>query len=235
MNAKDILEELKSLGNESTRKTLMKHGAREPFFGVRIGDMKPIQKRIKKNYQLSLDLYDTGVSEAMYLAGLIADETKMTKKDLQKWAENAYWAMISEYTVPWVAAESRYGWDMGLDWIESDLEHIQTSGWATLSNLPSLISENHLDIKKYSELMDYVVKNIHNAPNRTRYTMNSFVISVGSYMTQLREKAIETAGSIGKVYVDMGDTSCKVPDAATYIEKMIARNPVPKLKKTVRC
>ena len=235
MNVKEILEELKSLGNESTRKTLMKHGAREPIYGVRIGDMKPIQKRIKKNYQLSLDLYDTGVSEAMYLAGLIADETKMTKQDLQKWAENAYWAMISEYTVPWVAAESRYGWDMGLDWIESDLDHIQASGWATLSSLPTLISENHLDIKKYSELLDYVVKNIHNTPNRARYTMNAFVISVGGYITQLREKAIETAESNGKVYVDMEGTSCRVPDAASYIAKMIERNPVPKLKKTVRC
>lgn len=235
MNVNEILDELKSLGNESTRNTLMKHGAREPFYGVRIGDMKPIQKKIKKNYQLALDLYDTGVSDAMYLAGLIADETKMTKQDLQKWAENAYWNMISEYTVPWVAAESRFGWEMGLEWIDSELDNIQASGWATLSSLPTLISENHLDIKKYSELLDYVVKNIHNSPNRTRHTMNAFIIATGGYITQLRDKSFETAASIGNVYVDMGVTSCKVPDAAAYIEKMIARNPVPKLKKTIRC
>jgi len=98
---------------KSTRNTLM-NTEQGSYLRVWIGDMKPLQKKIKKNYQLALDLYDTGVSEAMYLAGLIADETKMTKQDLQKWAENAYWAMISEYTVPWVAAESRYGWDMGL-------------------------------------------------------------------------------------------------------------------------
>src|SRR5947209_7953223 len=50
----------------------MKHGAREPFFGVKIEDLKKIQKRIKKDYQLALDLYATGISDAMYLAGLIA-------------------------------------------------------------------------------------------------------------------------------------------------------------------
>jgi hypothetical protein len=27
--------------------------------------------------------------------------------------------MISEYTVAWVAAESRYGWELALEWIES--------------------------------------------------------------------------------------------------------------------
>jgi len=35
----------------------------------------------------------------MYLAGLIADDAKMTKKDLQKWVENATWGMVGEYTV----------------------------------------------------------------------------------------------------------------------------------------
>ena len=45
----------------------------------------------------------------MYLAGLIADENKMTKEDLQEWVEMAYWYLLSEYTVPSVAAESRYG------------------------------------------------------------------------------------------------------------------------------
>jgi hypothetical protein len=28
---------------------------------VKIGDLKKIQKRIKKDYRLALDLYDTGV------------------------------------------------------------------------------------------------------------------------------------------------------------------------------
>ena len=43
-----------------------------------------IQKKVKKDYQLAKDLYATGNADAMYLAGLIADEDKMTKKDLKK-------------------------------------------------------------------------------------------------------------------------------------------------------
>src|SRR5687768_631955 len=97
--ATKIVEELKSLGSESTKRVLMKHGAKEPFFGVKIEHLKKIQKRIKMDYQLSLDLYDTGISDAMYLAGLIADDEKMTKRDLQKWVKAAYWNMLSEYTV----------------------------------------------------------------------------------------------------------------------------------------
>ena len=74
MTAKEILTELKSLGTASYKKLLMtNYGAKEPLFGVKIGDLKKIQKRIKQDYQLALDLYDTGNYDAMYLAGLIAD------------------------------------------------------------------------------------------------------------------------------------------------------------------
>src|SRR6478672_8693271 len=109
MNAQEILDELKSNGNESLKNTLLKHGAREPFYGVKVEYLKKIQKRIKKDYALALALYDTGVSDAMYLAGLIADDKKMTKEDLNHWVKNAYWSMLFEYTVPWVAAESNHG------------------------------------------------------------------------------------------------------------------------------
>ena len=87
MTAAKIVKELKSLGSESIKKVLLKHGIREPLFGVKIEELKKIQKRIKKDYQLALDLYDTGIYDAMYLAGLIADDLKMTRKNLQHWVE----------------------------------------------------------------------------------------------------------------------------------------------------
>ena len=89
MTAKEILAELKPLGSDSYKKVMANHGLKEPFFGVKISDLKKIQKRIKKDYQLALDLYDTGNYDAMYLAGLIADDARMTKKDLQRWMATA--------------------------------------------------------------------------------------------------------------------------------------------------
>src|SRR6202140_5757454 len=89
MTAKEILAELKPLGNDSYKRVIFNHGVKEPCFGVKVGDLQKIQKRIKKDYQLALDLYDTGIYDAMYLAGLIADDLKMTKKDLQHWVDKA--------------------------------------------------------------------------------------------------------------------------------------------------
>ena len=119
MTAKEVLAALKEMGHDNIKDIYTNHGAPVTQYGVKIGDMKKIQKKLKKNYELSLELYDTGISDAQYLAGLIADEKKMTKKDLQHWADGATWYMLNEFTVAWIAAESAYGWELALKWIDS--------------------------------------------------------------------------------------------------------------------
>src|SRR5438093_10535546 len=138
MTAQEIVQEIKPLGKDSYKKVLLNHGIQEPVFGVKIEDMKKIQKRIKKDYELALDLYDTGIYDAMYLAGLIADDAKMTKGDLERWVERAKGGGLEGSTVPWVAAGGRHGRELALEWIESEKENVAVAGWATLSSLVSI-------------------------------------------------------------------------------------------------
>ena len=235
MTAEEVMKELKSYGNEGTKKVLMKHGAREPFFGVKVQDLKKIVKKTKKNHELSLALYKSGNSDAMYLAGLIADEKKISKQELNKWVEQAYWYMISEYAVPWVAAETAFGFDLALEWIEHKEERIASAGWATLASYASVNQDENLDIQKYDDILNRVGKELHSSKNRVRYTMNGFVIAVGSYIPALTQKAKEIAREIGKVEVDVGGTACKVPFAPDYIKKVEDKNRIGKKRKTARC
>lgn len=235
MTVDEIILQLESLGSQTIKNIYLKHGAREPFFGVKVGDLKPIQKKIKKNYSLAKELYATGNSDAMYLAGLIADEKAMTKTDLQIWAEQAYWYMLSEYTVAWVAAESNYGFELAKEWVRSDNEKLATTGWATLSSLATITQDSELDLDYLAEQLDHVAKTIHNSPNRVRHTMNGFVIAIGSFVSALTDKAKEVARAIGTVQVDMGGTACKTPEAYSYIEKVEKSGRAGKKKKTARC
>ncbi len=234
MTTIQILKELEGYGNEGTKKVFLRHGAREPFYGVKVQDLKKIVKKVKKNHELSLELYATGNSDAMYLAGLIADENKISKSDLNRWADEAYWYMISEYTVAWIASESNYGYELALKWIDSDKENIASTGWATLSNYASIKPTKELDIAVYSDLLDRVEKNIHTAKNRVRYTMNGFVIATGSYIEELTNKAMHISKKIGKVKVDVGGTAFKVPLATDYIKKVVDRGSVGKKRKAAR-
>ena len=235
MTVKDIMTELESFGNENIKKILLKHGVKEPFFGVKIEQLKLIEKRIKKDYNLALELYSTNNADAMYLAGLIADDEKMTKEDLRNWVKLAVSNNINEYTVPWVAAGSKHGFELALEWIDSDDEQIAVAGWATLSGLMALKSDDELDLQTLKNLLLRVENNIHSAKNRERYTMNGFVISVGTYVTSLTDNAKAVATTIGPVTVNMNGTACKVPDAITYIKKVSDKGLIGKKKKKLKC
>jgi len=235
MTVEEIMIDLQAMGNESIKKILLKHGVKEPFFGVKVEHLKTIEKKVKTDYQLAKDLYATGNADAMYLAGLIADDEKMTKAELQTWVQQAVSENINGYTVPWVAAGSRYGYELALEWIDSNDEYIAAAGWSTLSNLVALKPDNELDLPAFKALLERVVKTIHTSKNRVRSTMNAFVIAVGSYITALTDEAMAAAAKIGAVTVIKEGTACKIPDATVYILKVKDKGALGKKKKTVKC
>lgn len=235
MTLNQVMTELANLGNEQYKKIQLNHGGNEPLYGVKIGDLKNIVKKIKHNQQLALELYATNNGDAMYLAGLVADGSKMSKTELQTWAEQAHWHLISEYTVAWVAAESKFGYELATTWINNNTENIASSGWATLSTLIATKPNNELPLNELKNLLKLVENNIHSAKNRVRYVMNNFVIAVGAYIRELSPNALETANKIGIIQVNVGNTACKVPIAATYINNLIEKGSLDKKRKTIKC
>lgn len=48
MTYNEIITHFKKLENPDTKKILARHGAKEPFYGVKVEDLKKIQKKVKK-------------------------------------------------------------------------------------------------------------------------------------------------------------------------------------------
>jgi 3-methyladenine DNA glycosylase AlkD len=235
MTTAEIMKQLQSMGSDNIKKILLRHGVKEPFFGVKVGQLKPIQKKVKMDYVLAKELYATGNADAMYLAGLIADDAKMTKAELELWAKQAVSQNISEYTVPWVAAGSRFGFELATKWITSKEEHIAATGWATLSSIVALKHDDDLDLDFLKKLIVKVEKSIHRSPNRVKSTMNNFLIAAGTFVTDLTALVISTAKQIGPVSIVQEGTPCKVPMATDYIAKAKAKGTLGQKKKVVKC
>jgi len=232
-----ILENLKAKGSEKTRILFAKHGLpAERVYGVSMAELKTIAKTIKGQQALALELYATGIMDAMYLAGMVADGGKMTRAQLQSWAKGAVGLpMIAEYSVPWVTVENADGAALAVEWMRAKAEQMACAGWCTYTGLVATKSDDALDLKEIEGLLGTVVKEIGGAKNRVRLTMNGFVIAVGSYVKPLAGKAMATARRLGAVEVDMGDTACKVRLATEAIEKVEASGKLGVKKKTIRC
>ena len=229
-----VMTELKIKGNPLRIQAFAPHGAPADLFGVSVADMKVIANKIKGEQELACELYETGNGDAMYLAGMVADGALMTKKQLESWATNSSWQMISEYTIPCVATESKHAHDLATKWIKSTKESVASSGWNTYAGIVTGTSDEVLDLAEINSLLKKIENEIDSAPNRVRYTMNAFVIAVGTYVTPLSKQAKTTAKTLGRVKVDMHGTSCKVPHATEYIEKIEKAGRAGRKRKTIK-
>jgi 3-methyladenine DNA glycosylase AlkD len=235
VNFDEIMQELEKLGSEQTKQIYMNHGVKEPYFGVKIGDLKKLVKYVKKDHELGLQLFNSGNHDAMYLAGLSVNPKLISKETLQDWAKKAYWYLIAEYTVAGVAAESDYAIELAREWMKSGEEMVAVCGWSTYSNYLSITPDEKLDIAEIKTLLTQVNNTIHEERNRVRYVMNGFVLSVGCYVLELKDESKQVAEYIGKVHVDVGNTACKVPLATDYIKKVEEKNRIGMKRKTCIC
>lgn len=211
-----VMAELEANGSEQTRKTYRRHGVTGKQFGVNYGFMKPFAKKIKVDHELAKSLWATGNHDAQVLAGMIADPQQADDALLDSWANDLYNYALGD-AVTSFTARTPLARKKAKEWMNSDVEWISMVGWHILGDLA--MNNPDLPDEYFLPYLDTIERDLHSSMNRTRYGMNNALIAIGSRPT-LRARTIEVAKNLGKVIVDHGDTSCKTPDAITYIQKI---------------
>lgn len=235
MELKEIMDELKELGKERTKKTYISNGAQEPVFGVTISAMKPIFKKIKYNQPLAEQLYSTRNYDAMYLAGMVAEPKKMTEDDFDRWIERAYFYMISDFIVAVTLAETDIAFSVADRFIDSGKELTMSAGWSCYNWLLGSRKDSEFDKDKLLAMLIRVRDTIHNQPNRTKYAMNNFIMTVGISYLPLHEEAKKIAEEVGVVEVIKDGKLIQLENALEYIQKEADKGRLGFKRKHVRC
>ncbi len=85
MNAKEILATLKKLGKPQTAAIYKRHGAGDNVFGTLTSEIGKLQKKIKTDHALALELWQTGNAEARMLALQVATRRSSRKLTPTAW------------------------------------------------------------------------------------------------------------------------------------------------------
>ncbi|MDM5337893.1 DNA alkylation repair protein [Fictibacillus enclensis] len=235
MDFETVMQELEVLGKERTKKMYLSNGAHEPLFGVATGAMKPLAKIIKINQRLAEELYATGNYDAMYFAGIIANPNGMTKADYNRWLDEAYFYMLSDYVVAVTLSESEIAQDVADQWIASDEELKMSAGWSCYCWLLGNRKDHEFSESKISNMLDILKNSIHASPERTKSAMNNFLNTVGVSFLPLHEKAVETAKEVGIVKVKRDKKKSSFLNAYENIQKQMDRGKLGFKRKYVRC
>ena len=219
MNAAQTLKRLAALGSAQTRKVYANQGIQGELFGVRYADLAQLQKEIGTDHALAQALWKSGNHDARVLATMIADPERVSAPELESWGKDVDNHPLADALAK-LASRSRAARKVMTRWMSSKGEWTCAAGWAVLSRL--IIDPDEFTEADFQGHLRTIEKTIHQSPNRVRYAMNGALIAIGVSSESLREKALAAAKRIGPVEVDHGLTGCQTPDAADYIQKVLA-------------
>ena len=225
MNTQEILATLKKAGKPQTAAIYKCYEAGDNVFGTLTSEIGKLHKKIKVDHALAKELWKTGNAEARVLSLLVTDPQKLTRADADRLLKEGPVRFVGCYLSA-LLGRSPFADETMRAWMKAPEDHTREMGYGILSlrlkDAPGSISD--ADAEK---MLATIEKEIHRSPNWARYAMNGALISIGIFKPTLREKAVEAARRIGKVTVDHGETSCKTPDAVSYIEKASKRKRCP--------
>lgn len=228
MTVKKTLAELRELGSEGTKQIYLRHGASEPLFGVKFGDLNQLKKKIGVDQELAIGLWATGNGDAQTLALMVADPDAMKSSEIDAWLRSVSYELLLGMLAG-LTAKTSFASAKWKKWSKSKSEKSLVAAYNLISSWLKEAS-NEVPQATIEEALERIESSIHDSPNLARQAMNNALIAVGVFREDYRSRAMEVAKNIGCVEVDHGETSCETPDAAAYIKKAVTHK-----RKRKRC
>jgi 3-methyladenine DNA glycosylase AlkD len=219
MNVNEILKQLKALGNEKVRAHNTKWGAGENQFGVKMGDIRTLAKKLKINHQLALELWDTENVEARLLAILIIDPKKLSTDDLNRMVSSEKFVQVADWLYSYVIKDYLDRETLRKEWMNVEDVMCARAGWSLTAGCvvrqPELVDP--------PALLDRIESEMPNAAPEVQWTMNSTLAQIGINHPKLRKRAIAIGEKLG-IYRDYPvSKGCTSPFAPIWINEMVRR------------
>jgi len=220
MTLKETLTQLKALGNEKMRTQNIKHGAgSNKQFGVRLGDIRTLAKKLKNNHQLALELWDTENIDARLLATLIIDPKKLSHDDINRMVRSEKFVQVADWLYAYVIKLYPDNESLRKEWMNSKDIMSARAGWSLTSGC---VTRNP-DVLDLPALLDRIESEIPGAATEVQWTMNSTLAQIGIQFPEYRKRAIAIGEKLG-VYRDYPvSKGCTSPFAPIWINEMVRR------------
>ena len=214
-----VMAQLETAGTAQNRKVYARHGAAEPLFGVSYAELNRIAKPIKTDHALAGHLWTSGNHDARVLALRVADPSAVDERLANRWLEDVDNYILAE-GLGGLCAQSPVARSLSDAWRDSTDEWTASTGWFIVTCTaedPEVWSGGEL-----RGLLRQIEAEIAERPNRVRHEMNGALIVIALCDGNLRRSVLAAAGRIGAVKVDHGQTGCKTPEVAPYVERTLA-------------
>lgn len=219
MTTEAILQELKSLGDEKRRAYNAKHGAGDNQFGVPMGDIRKLAKKIKADHTLALALWKTGNIDAQFLGVLVMKPGELSPDELDGLVRSITFVYVADWMNSYVVKSHPDKERLRRKWMTDDHPMAARAGWSLTADRVAA-GDREIDAAK---LLDRIESEMGSAHPHAQWTMNMTLAQIGIHRPELRERAIEIGERLGLYREYPVSKGCTSPFAPIWIEEMVKR------------
>ena len=219
MSSKEILTQLKSLSNEKMIAHNKKFGAGDNQFGVKMGDIRELAKKIKTNHELALELWNTENTDARFLAILIIDPKKIALDELNKLVKSEKFTHVADWLYTNVIKNYPENETFRKEWMDSKNIMQARAGWS----LTSGAVVRNPDVLDFPALLDRLEAEMPEAAPEVQWTMNNTLANIGINHPEYRERALHIGEKLGIFRDYPVSKGCTSPFAPIWINEMVSR------------
>lgn len=222
MTAADILAEFEAAGSDRLRAQNARHGVDQPQYGVKMGDIRAMAKRVKTNHPLAMELWASGNFEGQMLALLTLKVRELTVADMDRMVRSIRSSQVADWFGTNVSKKHPDKEQARQLWMASDHPWALRAGWSLTAERIAKDPEG-LDL---AALLDRIAAEMPTAPAQAQWTMNTALAFIGIHHPTLRERALKLGEQMG-IYRDYPTPKgCTSPFAPLWIGEMVKRQTV---------
>jgi 3-methyladenine DNA glycosylase AlkD len=219
MALSETLKQLKALGNEKVRAQNAKSGAGDNQFGVSLGEIRALAKKIRSNHELALSLWENGNVDAQFLAALLIQPKKLSAKEMDRMVRSISFVRVADWLIAYVVRQHPDKETLRQGWMAADNRWAARAGWDLTSERVAK-SPDGLDLPA---LLARIEAEMADADPEVQWTMNNTLATIGIHFPKHRKRAVAIGEKIGLYHDWPVSKGCTPPFAPIWINEMVRR------------
>ena len=219
MTVKEILKQLEALGDEKRREHNTKNGAGKNQFGVPMGDLRVLAKKIKTNHELALALWKTGNIDAQFLAILLMKPKELSADEMDRMVRSVTFVHVADWLNSYVVSQHPDKESLRQGWMTTKDPMAARAGWSLTADRVAESPEG----LELPALLDRIESEMGKAAPEVQWTMNCTLAKIGIHFPKHRKQAIAIGEKLG-IYRDYPcSKGCTSPFAPIWINALVSR------------
>ena len=185
------MRELEALGDPAARAGMARFGIdTTTALGVSVTSLRQLAKPLRRDHQLALDLWDTGVHEARLLATMIDDPHEVTTAQMEGWAAGFNsWDLVDQCCGN-LFDKTPFARSKALEWSVRSEEFVKRAGFALMACLA--VHDKQAADEDFTPFFERIEAEANDARNFVKKAVNWALRQIGNRNAALNERAIQT-------------------------------------------